>query len=117
MPLSEYGYVFEIDSENLGLTIDYHITDWYINENQYLEKCLLYNTVSIFSLIDNVQDITFNFSSNSYKVNRKQVENLYPNYNDIISNEINKDNFNKYLENKMNDNEFIKSIFNKIFSN
>ena len=117
LPLSEYGYVFEIDSENLGLTIDYHITDWYINENQYLEKCLLYNTVSIFSLIDNVQDITYNFSGNSYKVNRKQVEDLYPNYSDIINNEINKDNFNKYLENKMNDNEFIKSIFNEIFVN
>ena len=115
LPLSEYGYVFEIDSKNLGLTIDYHITDWYINENQYLEKCLLYNTVSIFSLIDNVQDITFNFSGNSYKVNRKQIENLYPNYNEIKSNEINEDNFNKYLENKMNDNEFVKTIFNKIF--
>ena len=115
LPLSEYGYVFKIDSENLGLTIDYHITDWYINENQYLEKCLLYNTVSIFSLIDNVQDITFNFSGNSYKVNRKQVENLYPNYSDIISNNISKENFNKYLENKMTDDEFIKNIFNKIF--
>ncbi len=115
LPLSEYGYVFEIDSKNLGLTIDYHITDWYINENQYLEKCLLYNTVSIFSLIDNVQDITFNFSGNSYKVNRNQIENLYPNYYDIISNEINKENFNKYLENKMNDDEFIKNIFDKIF--
>ena len=115
LPLSEYGYVFEIDPENLGLTIDYHITDWYINENEYLEKCLLYNTVSIFSLIDNVQDITFNFSGNSYKVNRKQVENLYPNYSDIISNNISKENFNKYLENKMTDDEFIKNIFNKIF--
>ncbi len=117
LPLSEYGYVFEIDSENLELTIDYHITDWYINENQYLEKCLLYNTVSIFSLIDNVKYITFNFSSNSYKVNRKQAQDLYPNYNDIVNNEINKDNFNKYLENKMNDNEFVKINFNKIFVN
>ncbi len=117
LPLSEYGYVFKIDSKNLGLTIDYHITDWYINENQYLEKCLLYNTLSIFSLIDNVQDITFNFSGNSYKVNRNQVQNLYPNYKDIINNEINKDNFNKYLENKMNDNEFVKNNFNNIFVN
>ena len=115
LPLSEYGYVFEIDSENLGLIIDYHITDWYINENQYLEKCLLYNAVSIFSLIDNVQNITFNFSGNSYEVNRKQIQDLYPNFNDINSNVINKENFNKYLENKMNDDEFVKSIFDKIF--
>ena len=117
LPLSEYGYEFEIDSENLGLIINYHITDWYVNENQYLEKCLLYNAVSIFSLIDNVQDITFNFSGNSYKVNRKQVQDLYPNYNDIISNEIDKDNFNKYLEEKINDNEFIEDTFSKIFVN
>ena len=56
LPLAEYGYVFEIDSVNLGLTIDYHITDWYVNENHYLEKSLLYNSVSIFTLIYNVKN-------------------------------------------------------------
>ena len=117
LPLSEYGYVFEIDSVNLELTVDYYITDWYINENHYLEKSLLYNSVSIFSLIDNVEKLTFNFSGKSYKVNRKQIEELYPNYDDIVSNEINKNNFNKYLENKMNDNDFVETIFNKIFVN
>ncbi|MGN1370735.1 MAG: DUF4825 domain-containing protein [Candidatus Coprovivens sp.] len=115
LPLSEYGYVFEIDSVNLELIIDYHITDWYINENYYLEKTLLYNSVSIFSLINNVEKITFNFSGKSYNISRKQIEKLYPNYSDIISNGINKDNFNKYLENKMNDNDFVKNIFGKLF--
>ena len=100
---------------NMGLTVNYHITNWYINDNYYLEKSLLYNSVSIFSLIDNVDKLTFNFSGKSYKVNRKQIEELYPNYYDIISNEIDKENFNKYLENKMNDNVFVKTIFNKIF--
>lgn len=117
LPLSEYGYVFEIDSVNLELIVDYYITDWYINENHYLEKSLLYNSVSIFSLIDNVEELTFNFSGKLYKVNRKQIEELYPNYDDIVSNEINKNNFNKYLENKMNDNDFVETIFNKIFVN
>ena len=117
LPLSEYGYVFEIDSENLGLTIDYHITDWYINGNKYLEKSLLYNTISIFSLIDNVQDITFNFSGNSYKVSRNKVEATFPNYKDIVDNGINKNNFNKYLESKINNNEFIEETFDKIFVN
>lgn len=116
LPLSEYGFVFEIDLENLGLIIDYHITDWYINNDYYLEKSLLYNTVSIFSLIDNVNEITFNFSGKTYKVNRSQVEKLYPNYDDIVGSNINKDNFNKYLENKMNDDKFVASTFEKIFS-
>ena len=78
---------------------------------------MLYNAVSIFSLIDNVQNITFNFSGKSYKVNREQVESLYPNYSDIISDGINKENFNEYLEKKMLDNDFVKNIFGKIFLN
>ena len=117
LPLAEYGYVFKIDSVNLGLTIDYHITDWYVNENHYLEKSLLYNSVSIFALIDNVEQITFNFSGNTYIVSRKQITELYPNFKDIIDNGINQNNFNKYLENKMNDNDFVENIFKKIFVN
>ncbi len=117
LPLAEYGYVFEIDSENLGLTIDYYVTDWYVNENYYLEKSLLYNSISIFALIDNVEQITFNFSGNRYIISRKQIKKLYPNFEDIVDNGINQNNFNKYLENKMNDNDFVDDTFNKIFVN
>lgn len=116
LPLSEYGYTFQIDSKNLGITINYHITDWYINENYYLERCLVYNTVSFFSLIDNVENITFNFSGKSYNTTRKQVVENYPYFNEIIKDGINKDNFNKYLEDKITDLTFIDSIFNKIFN-
>lgn len=115
LPLSEYGYVFEIDSNNLGLTIDYHITDWYINDEMYVERALVYNSVALFSLIDNLQYITFNFTGNSYTIKREKVQELYPNYSNINENGINKDNFNIYLENKMNDDVFIKDIFNKLF--
>ena len=115
LPLSEYGYVFEIDSNNLGLTIDYHITDWYINDEMYVERALVYNSVSLFSLIDNLQYITYNFTGNSYTIKREKVQELYPNYSNINENGINKDKFNIYLENKMNDDVFIKNIFNKLF--
>ena len=115
LPLSEYGYVFEIDSNNLGLTIDYHITDWYINDEMYVERALVYNSVSLFSLIDNLQYVTYNFTGNSYTIKREKVQELYPNYSNINENGINKDNFNIYLENKMNDDVFIKDIFNKLF--
>ena len=115
LPLSEYGYVFEIDSNNLGLTIDYHITDWYINDEMYVERALVYNSVALFSLIDNLQYITYNFTGNSYTIKREKVQELYPNYSNINENGINKDKFNIYLENKMNDDVFIKNIFNKLF--
>ena len=116
LPLSEYGYVFEIDTENLGLIIDYHITDWYINENYYLEKSLVYNSVSIFSLIDNVQYIKYNFSGNTYEVKREDVEKYFPNYQDIIKDGINKDAFNQYLENKISDIEFINTCSNNFIN-
>ena len=111
LPLSEYGYVFEIDSKNNGLIIDYHITDWYINENYYLEKSLLYNSVSVFYLIDNVEYIKFNFSGKSYLVHREDIINNYSNYNKIKD----KNTFTKYVDNKINDIDFINSIFNKVF--
>ena len=44
------------------------------------------------------------------------MEKLYPNYDDIVGSNINKDNFNKYLENKMNDDKFVASTFEKFFS-
>ena len=116
LPLSEYGYVFEIDSDNLGLTIDYQVTDWYINENYYLEKSMVYNSVSIFSLIDNVKYIKYNFSGKTYEVKRENVENNFPNYKDIVKDGVNKDAFNKYLEQKISDDEFIDLCFNKFVS-
>ena len=113
LPLSEYGYTFEIDSKSLGLTINYHVTDWYINENRYLEKSIVYNSISIFSLIDNVNYIKYNFSGKTYEVKKDNVEKYFPNYSLIKKDGVNKDAFNKYLEAKINDIEFIDSCFNK----
>lgn len=117
LPLSEYGYVFEIDSNNLGLKINYQITDWYINNNLYVEKSLVYNSISMFMLIDNLSYIEFNFSGNTYNVTRDRVENTFKDYKLIKGNEINKDNFNKYLEKKINNDKFVMNIFNNVFIN
>ena len=115
LPLSEYGYVFEIDSEHFGLKINYQITDWYINNNFYIEKSLLYNSVAIFSLIDNVSYIEYNFSGNSYKITRENLINNFSDYNKINNNGIDKNNFNNYLEKYINNNNFVLKIFSDSF--
>lgn len=96
LPLSEYGYVFEIDSKGCGLIVDYHCTDWYNNENLYINKALVYNSVSLFKLIDNLEYITFNFSGSSYTITREYCP------------------LNKNIEQKINDNEFISETM-KLF--
>lgn len=96
LPLSEYGYVFEIDSKGCGLIVDYHCTDWYNNENLYIHKALVYNSVSLFKLIDNLEYITFNFSGSSYTITREHCP------------------LNKNIEQKINDNEFISEMM-KLF--
>lgn len=96
LPLSEYGYVFEIDSKGCGLIVDYHCTDWCNNENLYIHKALVYNSVSLFKLIDNLEYITFNFSGSSYTITREHCP------------------LNKNIEQKINDNEFISETM-KLF--
>lgn len=113
LPLADYGYVFEIDDNKL--IVDYHMTEWYLNDDLYVNKALIYNSVSLFALIDNLYSITYNFSGSSYYVNRDNIENNYPNYFKILDDgKIDKNNFNKYVEKVMNDNDFINSNFDKL---
>lgn len=110
LPLSEYGETVKIDSNNFGIIIYYNVADWYIDDF-YLKKSLIYNSVSIFSLIDNLEYIVYNFSGMTYKITKNQIIS-YPNY-ELINES--KENFNNYLESKTNNQEFINDIFIKYF--
>ncbi len=115
LPFSEYGYVFEIDSENCGVIINYHFTDWYNNEHLYTEKGLMYNAVSMFALIDNLEYITFNFSGSSFSITRDNILKNYPNYNEILNGgKIDIENFHQYVDQKINDHSFVLNII-KLF--
>ncbi len=113
LPLSDYGYVFEIDDTNL--IINYDMTKWYYNDDLYVDKALIYNSVCFFVLIDNLDSITYNFSGSTYYIDRDMVVKNYPNYSKLIKdNKVNKNNFNKYVLEKINDDEFVKDVFDKI---
>ena len=111
LPLAEYGYVFEIDSENRSLSIHYNTTDWYGNENLYVEKSLIYNSVTIFGLIQNIETIRYYFSGSSYEVQREEFVKRYPDYDKVFGKEtVDKEAFNQYVEKRMNDKEFVLSM-------
>ena len=91
------------------------MTEWYYNADLYVNKALIYNSVALFSLIDNLDSITYNFSGSSYYVNRNNIVDNYPNYSKILNNdEINKNSFNKYVEKMMNDDSFIENNFEEM---
>ena len=116
LPFSEHGYVFEIDSENCGLTINYHFTDWY-DGNAYTEKALVYNSVAMFSLIENLESVTFNFSGSSFSVTRDAIKENYPGYSEINKGgKVNIKKFHQYVDNRINDYEFVSDII-KLFEN
>jgi len=113
LPLNEYNYNFKID--NNTITINYKTNNWYVNENYYLEKSLIYNSVSLFILVQDLNNINFTFNDITYKISRDIITNNYQNYEDIIKRGIDKTNFNTYLEEKIDDNDFIHIIFKKLF--
>lgn len=112
LPLSERGYTLEIDDVHNGLLISYLSTDWYGNDDQWIEKALIYNTVSAFSLIDNLQYIKFNFSGSSYSISRKTIEQQYPHFSQINDGQtISVAAFERNVEQAINDSSFVSSIF------
>ena len=131
LPLAEYGFVFEIDPDSRELTVDYHATYWYLNDNLYADKSLIYNSICIFLLIDNAESVTYNFSGDSWHITRDRLETYYPGYADIRSGSssdegsatdggsttggINMEKFNQYVEQKINDSEFIAEQFDLLF--
>lgn len=119
LPLSEYEFTFDIDNEELGLIINYNAKNFRPVVSNYLKKALIYNSVSIFTLITNVEYIDFNFElpydNVSYHIEREFVEELYPDYKYIIQNNIDKYNFNRFLEEQINSYEFVMYNFKQLF--
>lgn len=119
LPLSKYGFTTELDSTNLGIIINYNNSEFYINEdsddNLFVKKSILYNAISTFVLIDNVEYIIYNFSGTSYKFNKNDMIESYDDYAKIFNkNDIDENNFRKYVNEKILDNDFVEKTFEKL---
>lgn len=117
LPLAEYGVIFEIDDVNCGLLVNYQVTDWYVNADHYVEQGMVYNTLALFGLIDNLEYVRYNFSGRNYqKITRQDVEMCYPLFDDIFSvDKIDQELFNEKIEKMINDIEQVSVLFAKLF--
>ena len=136
LPLSEFKEGFQIDSENLGLIVNYKFEtnvnfkyniDNISTPSYDIETAMLYNSLALFSLIDNVKYMTFNIENvlnyngetnntiTSYHVTRESLKNNYYYYKYLFRGERYEYFFNKFVEKKMNDKDFVKNNFKEIF--
>ena len=120
LPLSKYDMNFEFKSNEFLLIINYNNSTSYINEDntkeKYVKSSLIYNSLMAFTLIDNLEELTYNFMDYSYSISKSDVLEMYPNYDKlIINNEINVNNFKKYVTFKLNDDDFINNYFDNMF--
>ncbi len=119
LPLSEYGFTTELDAYNLGIIINYNNSEFYVNEDNrdelFVKRSLIYNAISTFLLIDNVEYVEYNFSGSSYRTNRGKAINNFSDYKMLINDGINQRDFNKYLVSNIKNDEFVQKMFELMY--
>lgn len=76
LPLNNISMKFQINSETCALTVHYLDTVWNIGEEK-VKRDLIYNTVAAMAAIDNLAEITYEFSGNTYSFKREQFEAVF----------------------------------------
>ena len=114
LPLKEYSFNYELQKNN-GLIINYSVASRYIDDHFYVEKSLFYNSISLFSLIDNLEYINFNFLDKKYRITKNLLEEKFDRFKEIENKYLDKvTTYKMYIYNNINDDDFINYYF-KIF--
>lgn len=107
LPLNNISMKFEINSETCTLTVNYLDTVWNIGEEK-VQRDLIYNSVAAMAAIDNLSEITYNFSGESYSFDRKQIEDVFGSpLADLLDKEI----WSEKVQGKLNALDFVEQFF------
>lgn len=113
LPLSEYLYNYGVSDNKLIINYQYNK---YLNKRFYMERSIIYNTVSLFSLIDDISQINYHIMNKTFTIKRELVEKLYPNYSAIANKYLNRETtFNMYLEKDINSDDYVNYYFKLFF--
>lgn len=107
LPLNNVGISYRLFPDKLAAEINYKETEWKINEDDKdkVNKVLIYNSTAAFALIDNLEEIDYNFTGSSYKVTRSDAERWY---GVKLSALLDKDTWKNKVQNKLEDENYIK---------
>lgn len=103
LPLSNEKMYFRLLPDKLTVEVNYEDVSVKINENS-IKITLIYNSTAAFALVDNLQQITYNFKDSTYKVMRSDVEKWYG-YK--LSNLLNCDEWKMRVQNKLKDSKYV----------
>ncbi len=107
LPLNSVHRKFKIDPDDCFLTIYYLDTLWNIGEAK-VHRDLVYNSVSAMALIDNLEQITYEFSGDVFIFTREEIENLFDH---DLSSLLNQETWNEKVQSKLHDSDFVSRFY------
>lgn len=104
LPLSDIGATFEQNPKELTFQVKYKKSVSSIGEEK-VKHALIYNSTAVFALIDNLQVIKFRFMDTTYTAKRASVEKLYKNFDNILKEEV----WKEEVQQRLRDNNYVKT--------
>lgn len=112
LPLGNIPRSNEINSDEFEYIINYKETVWGIGEDK-VKVDLIYNATANFALIDNLQSITFNFTGDSYSIERIDVQKWYEvNLDDLLDQSV----WKNKVQNRLGDKNYVDKFWETNFS-
>jgi len=91
------GFELETKEKPYGINLNY---DWLDSEQNY-KKTAIFNATFLFTLVQNVDWITFNFDNQEYKITKENLQNRYgKDFSELESEDDLKVLTQKHLENE-----------------
>jgi len=104
LPLSDVAMSFELFPDKLTVEVKYKDSVENINASK-VNKALIYNSTVAFALIDNLNEINYNFTGSSYKVSRLNIERWY---GQDLQGLLKKEEWKSKVQEKLKDNKYVK---------
>lgn len=108
LPLCNLSMKFQINSETCALTVNYFDTVWNIGEEK-VQRDLIYNSVAAMATIDNLSEITYEFSGDTYSFTRQQIEAVFGTpLSDLLADN---DTWNEKVQNQLKSIDFVAQFY------